>query len=97
MGFSLQWVIFAITHGVLSVALHSITLYLWVATAYVRFKSIRDIHKQGYHLNDQNYVCYIFVIIVIVIAFLCIPSILIHDIIVVGKSDEKTFYTIGIS
>jgi hypothetical protein len=56
MGFSLQWVIFAIAHGVLSVALHSITLYLWVAIAYVRFKSIRDIHKKGYHSNDQNYV-----------------------------------------
>ena len=52
-GFSIQWVVFAIAHGVVSVALHTITLFLWVATAYIRFKSIKDINKHG---SQQSYV-----------------------------------------
>ena len=50
-GFSIYWVIFAIAHGVLSVALHTETLFLWVATAYIRFKTIKDINKHGCQQN----------------------------------------------
>lgn len=50
-GYQLKWVIFAIGHVVVSIALHTIALYLWVATAYIRYFSIKKVESR---LNQKN-------------------------------------------
>ncbi|KAH7717698.1 Protein DMSR-5 [Aphelenchoides avenae] len=39
IGYSFQWACFLLVHLVLSISVHTITLYLGVATAYIRYKS----------------------------------------------------------
>lgn len=40
---------------------------------------------------------HVFAIILVVVTILCIPSLLIHDIIIVETSDSKALYSIGVS
>jgi len=51
VGYSLHWIVFLLTHVVCSIALHTITLYLSVATAYIRYKTLK---KVGSKWNHQN-------------------------------------------
>ena len=39
-GYELGWIVFLLGHVVCSIALHTITLYLSVATAYIRYKAL---------------------------------------------------------
>lgn len=46
VGYSLEWIAFLLGHVVLSIGLHSITLFLSVATAYVRYKALHKLDSK---------------------------------------------------
>ena len=45
-GYQLHWIVFLLIHVVCSIALHTITLYTSVATAYVRYKALKKISSK---------------------------------------------------
>uniref|UniRef100_A0A914EBQ1 G-protein coupled receptors family 1 profile domain-containing protein n=1 Tax=Acrobeloides nanus TaxID=290746 RepID=A0A914EBQ1_9BILA len=93
-GYQLKWVIFAIAHVVVSIALHTITLYLCVVTAYMRYFSIK---KFECRLNQTNLSCFIFIITMICVAVLCIPTLLVHEIRRVENPNREILYGVQIS
>uniref|UniRef100_A0A914CFV8 G-protein coupled receptors family 1 profile domain-containing protein n=1 Tax=Acrobeloides nanus TaxID=290746 RepID=A0A914CFV8_9BILA len=93
-GYQLKWVIFAIAHVVVSIALHTIALYLWVVTAYIRYFSIKKVESR---LNQKNISCFVFIITLICVTVLCVPTLLVHEIIKVENPDREILYGVQIS
>ena len=46
LGYALHWIVFLLIHVVCSIALHTITLYTSVATAYVRYKALKTVSSK---------------------------------------------------
>ncbi|CAD5211778.1 unnamed protein product [Bursaphelenchus okinawaensis] len=93
VGYDLPWIIFLLGHVVCSIALHTITLYLSVATAYIRYKVLDKIGSKWMH---ENIAGPLFVIISITVILLCIPTFLVHSIVRVDSEDE-TLFTVGLA
>lgn len=51
VGYDLKWIVFLLGHVVLSIGLHSITLFLSVATAYVRYKALDKLDSKLMNKN----------------------------------------------
>ncbi|KAI1707501.1 serpentine type 7TM GPCR chemoreceptor srw domain-containing protein [Ditylenchus destructor] len=101
-GYALHWIIFLLAHVVCSIALHTITLYLTCATAYIRYKTLK---KVGSKWNHKNAACPIFLCVASFVILLCVPTFLIHSIVQVtgplppidGIADNRTLYTVGLA
>ncbi|KAI1700958.1 serpentine type 7TM GPCR chemoreceptor srw domain-containing protein [Ditylenchus destructor] len=101
-GYALHWIIFLLAHVVCSIALHTITLYLTCATAYIRYKTLK---KVGSKWNHKNAACPIFLCVASFVILLCVPTFLIHSIVKVtgplppidGIADNRTLYTVGLA
>jgi hypothetical protein len=51
LGYELKWVLYLLGHVVLSIGLHSITLFLSVATAYIRYKALDKLDSKLMNKN----------------------------------------------
>lgn len=54
-GYTLAWIVFLLAHVVCSIALHTITLYLSCATAYIRYKTLKEVGSKWNHENAARY------------------------------------------
>ncbi|KAI3421318.1 Serpentine type 7TM GPCR chemoreceptor Srw [Globodera pallida] len=98
-GYDFLWIVFLLAHVVCSIALHTITVYLTVITALIRYKTLKRV---GSLWNHENIACPIFLMVAVVTVFLCIPTFLIHSIIPVTSTDSITqrnitLYTVGLA
>jgi len=94
-GYQLHWIVFLLIHVVCSIALHTITLYTSVATAYVRYKALKKISSKW---NRGDSALPIFIIISASVCALCIPTFLVHDIVRVGTGPNgESLFTVGLS
>ncbi|CAK5079034.1 unnamed protein product [Meloidogyne enterolobii] len=99
VGYNFIWIIFLLAHVVCSIALHTITLYLSVATAFIRYKTLKQI---GSLWNHENIAFPVFLLVAAFTIILCIPTFLIHSIIPVVAKNVKngeniTLYTVGLA
>uniref|UniRef100_A0A915M8B3 Serpentine receptor class gamma n=1 Tax=Meloidogyne javanica TaxID=6303 RepID=A0A915M8B3_MELJA len=99
VGYNFIWIIFLLAHVVCSIALHTITLYLSVATAFIRYKTLKQI---GSLWNHENIAFPVFLLVAAFTIILCIPTFLIHSIIPVVTKNVKngeniTLYTVGLA
>uniref|UniRef100_A0A914CZF0 G-protein coupled receptors family 1 profile domain-containing protein n=1 Tax=Acrobeloides nanus TaxID=290746 RepID=A0A914CZF0_9BILA len=83
VGYELRWIVFLMIHVIVSIAFHTIALYLWVATAYIRYKSLK---KLGSKWNRQDSACPIFIVILAIILVLCVPTFLVSNTVSCKKS-----------
>ncbi|KAH7701434.1 Protein DMSR-6, partial [Aphelenchoides avenae] len=91
-GFSFRWTAFLAFYTVASIALHSITLYLVVTAAFIRYWSVRTISSKWRHHNVSRTVA----VVSAAVAILCIPTFLLHSI--VPTSDAgRGLYRISLS
>ncbi|KAL3084601.1 hypothetical protein niasHT_035600 [Heterodera trifolii] len=99
LGYDFFWITFLLAHVVCSIALHTITLYLTVVTAFIRYKTLKQVSSLW---NHETIACPIFVAVAVLTVFLCIPTFLIHSIIPVSAADpvthqNLTLYTVGLA
>ncbi|KAH7717832.1 Protein DMSR-5 [Aphelenchoides avenae] len=92
-GFPIGWILFMLMHMVLSVALHSVTLYIGVATAYIRLKTITDVRNKWNHRRVAGPVI---AAIAVVVTVLSIPMVLLHSV-VRSKPSNATEELYGIT
>uniref|UniRef100_A0A7E4VNJ5 G_PROTEIN_RECEP_F1_2 domain-containing protein n=1 Tax=Panagrellus redivivus TaxID=6233 RepID=A0A7E4VNJ5_PANRE len=83
-GYALHWIVFLLIHVVLSIAMHTITLYMSVATAFVRYKALKEV---GSKWNQSDSALPIFIVITIFVTALCIPTFLVHEIVHVDNGN----------
>uniref|UniRef100_A0A915CMY7 Uncharacterized protein n=1 Tax=Ditylenchus dipsaci TaxID=166011 RepID=A0A915CMY7_9BILA len=103
-GYALHWIVFLLGHVVCSIALHTITLYLSCATAYIRYKTIK---KVGSKWNHEKAAGPIFLSVATFVVLLCIPTFLIHSVVKVGSTElagsagtaasNESLYTVGLA
>lgn len=55
LGYELKSIVFLLVHVVLSIGLHSITLFLSVATAYIRYKALDKLDSKLMNKNAAGY------------------------------------------
>uniref|UniRef100_A0A914IA00 G-protein coupled receptors family 1 profile domain-containing protein n=1 Tax=Globodera rostochiensis TaxID=31243 RepID=A0A914IA00_GLORO len=99
LGYGFLWIVFLLAHVVCSIALHTITVYLTVITALIRYKTLKRV---GSLWNHENIACPIFLMVAVLTVFLCIPTFLIHSIIPVTSTDpitrhNITLFTVGLA
>ncbi|KAL3084603.1 hypothetical protein niasHS_009138 [Heterodera schachtii] len=99
LGYDFFWIVFLLAHVVCSIALHTITVYLTVITALIRYKTLKRVNSLW---NHENIACPIFAGVAVLTVFLCIPTFLIHSIIPVSAADpithqNLTLYTVGLA
>ncbi|KAH7717451.1 Protein DMSR-6, partial [Aphelenchoides avenae] len=95
VGFEFWWTVFLLVYSVLSVALHSITVYCVVAAACLRYWSVRTLTNKWRHLNISRTVSSM----CLMIAGLCVPAICLHSIERVSLPTEtaSALYRINLS
>uniref|UniRef100_A0A914C7D2 G_PROTEIN_RECEP_F1_2 domain-containing protein n=1 Tax=Acrobeloides nanus TaxID=290746 RepID=A0A914C7D2_9BILA len=93
IGFNLSWMVFAIGHVVITIALHTIGLYLWAATAFIRYKASQKLNNILNHHN-ATWCALSFAITLLVFTF-SIPTILIHEIIKTDVINGNSLYQVA--
>ncbi|KAH7716983.1 Protein DMSR-5 [Aphelenchoides avenae] len=95
-GYGYEWTLFLLVHVVMSIALHSITLYVTVAAAYIRYSSISSLNSKW---RDRDVSRNVFLVITFFIVVLCVPTFLLHSIVEVPMppGTNQSLYTITLS
>ncbi|KAH7717460.1 Protein DMSR-6 [Aphelenchoides avenae] len=93
VGYELGWAVFLLVQIVLSIALHSATLYITVMAAYIRYVAISTMTKNW---CDRDVPWTRIAAIVVTVFTLCIPTCLLHSIVAVsdGSDTSTSMYTI---
>uniref|UniRef100_A0A914BW88 G-protein coupled receptors family 1 profile domain-containing protein n=1 Tax=Acrobeloides nanus TaxID=290746 RepID=A0A914BW88_9BILA len=81
-------------HATMSIALHSITLYLCVTMAFIRLRAMRT--KKTRLMKPKN-VWYIAGGIVLAVILMCVPTYMVHDVREKTSYSGTQFYTVDIS
>uniref|UniRef100_A0A7E4UM68 G_PROTEIN_RECEP_F1_2 domain-containing protein n=1 Tax=Panagrellus redivivus TaxID=6233 RepID=A0A7E4UM68_PANRE len=76
-GYSYSWMVFLQSHVLITIAMHSITLYLGVLLAFIRWQALGDIHSK-WLLPRSAWIAFIFC--TIAVSIICIPTGLLHHI-----------------
>ncbi|TKR68463.1 hypothetical protein L596_024444 [Steinernema carpocapsae] len=76
-GYNYYWLLFLLGHVVLSIALHTISLYLSVIMAYIRVTALEKLDSKWVKSRSVGH---IFFVTSIVVAILSIPTLLVHRI-----------------
>ncbi|KAI6184661.1 G-PROTEIN-RECEP-F1-2 domain-containing protein [Aphelenchoides bicaudatus] len=93
-GYELKWIFFLLGHVVISIGLHTITLFLSVSTAYIRYKALDKLDSK---LLNRNAAGPIFLIVSCIVTLLCVPTFLVHSIIPVEGPNKEILYTVGLA
>ncbi|VDM37698.1 unnamed protein product [Toxocara canis] len=92
-GFALPWICFLLVHVVCSIALRTVSIYLSVVTAYIRYHAINKLASKWMMAASARP---IFLVILLLVALTSIPTFLIHGIVEVDPtlSQNESLYTI---
>ncbi|KHN78623.1 hypothetical protein Tcan_05897 [Toxocara canis] len=77
-GYSYIWIAYLLSHAVFTIALHSITLYMGVALAFIRWQALGNVQSK-WLLPSSAWK--MFGISTVVVSVLCIPTMLVHTIV----------------
>ncbi|KAK0394203.1 hypothetical protein QR680_000615 [Steinernema hermaphroditum] len=98
VGYDLGWIVFLMVHVVFSIALHTISLYLSVVTAFIRYKALKTLSSKWMQASSA---CPIFLLVIIFVGFLSIPTFMVHAILYADEDtslpDSQRLYTVGLS
>uniref|UniRef100_A0AC35EWI0 G-protein coupled receptors family 1 profile domain-containing protein n=1 Tax=Panagrolaimus sp. PS1159 TaxID=55785 RepID=A0AC35EWI0_9BILA len=86
-GYTYTWMLYLQCHVLITIALHSITLYLGALLAFIRWQALGDIHSKWLLPRSAwlaFFLCTIFVVII------CIPTGLLHHIYVYTPAETRT-------
>ncbi|VDM46069.1 unnamed protein product [Toxocara canis] len=103
LGYSYGWLVFLLIHVILSIALHTIGLYLSVVMAYIRWIALDRLDSKWIRTRPVGKV---FLCVSITVFALSIPTLLVHEIVpfdaFVNETDaiaiarNITYYTVGL-
>uniref|UniRef100_A0A914RR20 G-protein coupled receptors family 1 profile domain-containing protein n=1 Tax=Parascaris equorum TaxID=6256 RepID=A0A914RR20_PAREQ len=92
-GFTLPWICFLLLHVVCSIALRTVSIYLSVVTAYIRYHAMDKLASKWMMAASARP---IFLVILMLVGLTSIPTFLIHGIVEVDPtlSQNESLYTI---
>ncbi|KAK0394204.1 hypothetical protein QR680_000616 [Steinernema hermaphroditum] len=98
-GISFVWATILRIHASTSIALHSITLYLCVTMAFIRWKAMRTTQSK---LMKPKVITIMYVVVCSTVLVLCVPTYMVHEVKPVplridGLIQYLHFYTVDIS
>ncbi|GMT15169.1 hypothetical protein PFISCL1PPCAC_6466, partial [Pristionchus fissidentatus] len=75
--FSFPWIVFLFLHIMLSIDLHTTSLYLSVCTAFIRYKAIKQLQSK---FMQPQIAFKLFIVVSSFVSLFCIPTFLVHKV-----------------
>ncbi|KAF8363683.1 hypothetical protein PRIPAC_90606 [Pristionchus pacificus] len=88
--FSFPWIVFLFMHIMLSIDLHTTSLYLSVCTAFIRYQAIKQLQSK---FMQPQIALKLFIAVAAAVSFFCIPTFLVHKV-QTYDVDGTAFYSV---